>query len=162
MPFNWKTKELGNKSTVRLSLPESKKVRGHEIRRLPIGGYLQALELLRNAPQGLMEACFPGESPENVLLALGKMNKDEFIGVAIQAMTAVPRYAASLLSQLIEIPEDVLLNDRNIGLDGIAEMVETWWEVNGIGNFTTRLKGPLDALLKAILSFLQPSGGSSA
>jgi hypothetical protein len=159
MPFKWGEKKQERKSSVQLSLPTSRVERGHEIKRLPIRGYLNAIELLKDAPQALMEACFPGDAPENVLLALGKMSRDDFIGIAVQAMAAVPMYAARLFSQLSEIPEDVLLDNRDIGLDGIAEMVEAWWEVNGIGNFTERLKVLLDAPLKAIQSFLQPSGG---
>jgi hypothetical protein len=44
-----------NRNTTALSLPKSEKVRGYEIKRLALGGYLNALDLLQAFPTSLIE-----------------------------------------------------------------------------------------------------------
>ena len=40
-----------------------------------------------------------------------------------------------LLAALTGIPEEQLLNDPGIGLDGLMEILNAWLEVNNIENF---------------------------
>ena len=51
-------------------------------------------------------------------------------------MTAVPAEAVRLVSLLTGVPQDRLLDDPQIGLDGMAQMLEVFWRINGLGNFT--------------------------
>lgn len=149
------------KTSTGMSLETGKMVRGHEIKRLPMRGYLKALDLLQDAPNALIAEMFPGMPMDKVVKELGKAGKDELVEIAMRAIGIVPDFALRLFSQLSELPMDVLLDDRAIGLDGLLEMVEAWVEVNGIGNFTNRLRGWINALLKAIGLSPLPNGGSS-
>lgn len=144
-----------------LSLDTGKLVRGYEVRRLPIGGYLRALERLREAPEQLMEACFPGRDAAAVLGALAGADKGALVQVALRVLEVAPAFAVGLIAQVCGIPEERLLNDPGIGLDGLMEIIEAWAEVNGTANFLRRLQAMCGANLQAATAFLRPNGGCS-
>lgn len=119
-----------------LSLMKSETVRGYEIRRLPLGEYLRALDALREAPRTLLHACFPGENAAQVLARLAQIDADGLSELLLRAMAVVPGEAVRLIAQLTGVPEEKLLGDPQIGLDGVAQMLEAFWRINGLGNFT--------------------------
>lgn len=119
-----------------LSLRQSETVRGYEIRRLPLGEYLRALDAMRNAPKALFAACFPGEDAAQVLTRLSHIDADGLGELLLRAMTVVPGEAVRLVGVLTGVPEERLLGDPQIGLDGMAQMLEAFWRINGLGNFT--------------------------
>ena len=119
-----------------LSLCQSETVRGYEIRRLPLGEYLRELDALRNAPKALFAACFPGEDAAQVLTRLSRIDADGLGELLLRAMTVVPGEAVRLVGVLTGVPEERLLGDPQIGLDGMAQMLEAFWRINGLGNFT--------------------------
>jgi hypothetical protein len=118
-----------------LSLSNSRKVRGYEIKRMPIGAYIVAMEKLQNFPAEAMEAMFPGMDADAILKQLKTIDTALLGQLAMRAFTALPKHASALISALTGIPEDKVLNDPNIGLDGLIEITGAWIEVNGIENF---------------------------
>lgn len=124
------------KTSAALSIPMSETVRGYEIKRLPLGRYMQALEALRSAPEAIIQACFPGMDAAQILARLKALDKDALIALMMRAMAVVPGEAVKLLSLLTGVPQAALLEDAAIGLDGAAEMLEAFWRLNGIENFT--------------------------
>lgn len=125
---------MSNKS-VQMSIPKSRTVRGHEIKRLPLGKYLQMVEALNDLPQELMRAAFPGKTEMQALAELKILSADGIPALFLKLATAMPARAMQLLSLATGIDESALLEDENIGLDGAAEIVQAVIEVNGIENF---------------------------
>lgn len=124
------------KTSAALSIPMSETVRGYKIERLPLGKYMQALEALRSAPEAIMQACFPGMDAAQILAQLKVIDKDALIALMMRAIAVVPGEAVNLLSLLTGVSQAALLDDAAIGLDGAAEMLEAFWRLNGIENFT--------------------------
>ena len=129
-----------------LSLMKSETVRGYEIRRLPLGEYLRALDALRGAPRTLLAACFPGEDAAQVLAHLAHIDADGLGELMLRAMAVVPGEAVRLIAQLTGVPEEKLLGDPQIGLDGVAQIMEAFWRINGLGNFTQAARRAAAAL----------------
>lgn len=123
------------KTSSQLSIQSEKLVRGYAVKRLPLGEYLRALDALREAPETVLGAVFPGMEAMDVLALLRKIDKNALSGLMLNAMTVIPSEAVKLLSVLTGVPMDALMNDPQIGLDGAAEMLEAFWELNGIENF---------------------------
>lgn len=119
-----------------LSVRKGEMVRGYEIRRLPLGEYLRTLEALRETPRALLCACFPGVDAAQAIERLAHIDADGLTELLMRAMTAVPAEAVRLVSLLTGVPQDRLLDDPQIGLDGMAQMLEAFWRINGLGNFT--------------------------
>ena len=124
------------KTSAALSTPMSETVRGYKIERLPLGKYMQALEALRSAPEAIMQACFPGMDAAQILARLKVLDKNALIALMMRAIAVVPGEAVNLLSLLTGVSQAALLDDAAIGLDGAAEMLEAFWRLNGIENFT--------------------------
>lgn len=124
-----------NNKSVQLSIPKSKTVRGYEIKRLPLGRYLQMVEALNSLPQELMLAAFPGKTEMQALAELKILSADGIPALFLKLATAMPARAIQMLSMATGIEESKLTEDENIGLDGAAEMVQAVIEVNGIENF---------------------------
>lgn len=123
------------KNSTQLSTKTHETVRGYEIKRLPLGEYLRALDMMSDAPQTVMGALFPGMEAVDILSVLRKVDKNALSGLMLRAMTVVPGEAVKLLSLLTGVPQEALETDPNIGLDGAMEMLEAFWRLNGIENF---------------------------
>ena len=122
-----------------VSMGRGREVRGYKIERMPVGAYLKALERIENAPADFMEAFFPGKNLDDVLDKFSSIDRDgvqEFVmGVAVKAS----QYVIALIAELSGIDEDKLINDPNIGLDGLLEIIEAMIEVNRLGESIARV-----------------------
>lgn len=111
------------------------RVRGYEIERLPLGGYLKAVEAMRSMPAEIMTACYPGMTVAEVLTSLKTIDRDTLSELIIRLISVLPEKAIALIALLTGIEEDKLLEDTQIGLDGACELVEAFFTLNGIENF---------------------------
>ena len=122
-------------NSIDVSLPRSVTVRGYEIRRMPLGKYLQAIRLLETFPRELAEKLTPEGDIAGVLEGLKTPDRNKLIDLALKALAVAPQQAAALIAELTDIAEDTLLNDEAIGADGLVEIAEAWLQVNGAENF---------------------------
>lgn len=134
------------KNSIALSIAQSKIVRGYEIRRLPLGKYLEMLERVRTLPAEIMTACFPGKDTMQVLTMLKTVTPDGLNALLLNLIATVPSIAVDLLALLTGIDAKALREDENIGLDGVTEMIQAFFELNGIENF---MKAAREILSKA-------------
>ena len=153
---------MAAKNTVKLSLPESREVRGYEICRMPLGPMLGAIEKIQGLPGDLMTACFPGMDPKQILTQLKGFNAQMLLTIFGQALTVAPKHLIKVFSGLCGIPEKAFLTDPAIGLDGILEMVSAWIEVNGIENFLQAARPLMEKIKAAAGSFRLRNTGSNA
>lgn len=152
-------KDRLTKGSAALSLPESVSVCGHEIRRMPLGRYLLAMEAMSEMPEKLLHACFPGLDAVEALERLRAID-DRMLGELFsRAMRVVPQEAVRLLSIATEIDEETLLTDPSIGLDGAAEMAQACMEINGIENFT-RAAAKMAAAVRRMKKNARSAGSS--
>lgn len=141
-------------NTAKLSLPKSVKVRGYTIHRLPNGKFLAALEALKDVPGELLSACFPGLTPGQILGELKEINGSTLQGILGNLMIAAPKQVIRLVAQLTEIDESALLEDPNLGPDGLLEIMTLWVEVNNLENFIPAVRSLIKKLRTATGSSL--------
>jgi hypothetical protein len=137
-------------------MPQERKVRGYDIKRMPIGAYVTAIDNLntQKITSDLMAALFPDMEADAIFKYLKTIDTSKLGELFMRAFAAVPKYVALLVSSLTGIPEDSLMNDPAIGLDGLLEIVDAWIEVNNIENFMNAARG----LAKKIPTQAAPSG----
>ncbi len=92
-----------DKDSIGLSLTQSVTVRGYEIKRAPLGAYLQALKQLQSFPKEVTAALFPGQNADQVLEALKHLNSDALLALVARALTVVPDRALALVAKLAGI-----------------------------------------------------------
>jgi len=122
-------------NAIDLSLPKSITVRGYEIRRMPLGKYLQAIRLLETFPRETAEALVPDGNLADVLDALKTLDRATLIDLALKAVSVVPVQAVALIAALTDIPQERLLYDEAIGADGLMEILDAWLTLNNMENF---------------------------
>ncbi|WP_250228613.1 hypothetical protein [Anaeropeptidivorans aminofermentans] len=118
-----------------LSLPRSKKVCGYEIKKLPIGGYLNALERIKEFPADFLGKCFPEKSIDEILDIFYTVDTGKITEMATSLFILAPTYIVGFVSELTNIPEERLLNDENIGISGFGDIILAFLEVNELGKF---------------------------
>ncbi len=153
---------MATKNTVKLSLPATVTVRGYEIKRMPLGKMLAAIEALRELPGDLMALCFPNMNGAQILAQLKGFSSDMMTAILGNALTAAPAHVVRVFAMLSGIPEDQLLEDEAVGLDGLMELIDAWIEVNGIENFFKAVRPLVEKIKAAAGSFHQQKTGSNA
>jgi len=142
------------KNTASLSLPQSKTVRGYDIHRLALGGYLQAVHTLNTLPGDLLEACFPGQSAGEALSRLTRADGAMLHSLIAGVLRAAPDHLLRGISALTGIPIEALLDDPDIGLDGLTDILQAWVEVNNLGDFPKAVR--------KLLASVRAAGGKGA
>ena len=148
--------------TAALSLPKSIKVRGYTVKRLSNGRFLQALEALQGMPIDILTACFPGTPATKILSQLTEPTSDTLLEIAGNLLIAAPRHLIKVVAQLTDIDEQALLDDEDIGLDGLMEIMTAWVEVNNLGNFLPAARALVMKLRTATGSRPQNTGSSDS
>ena len=142
-----------------ISLGKSKTVRGVEIKRMPLGRYIKAMNCLKSAPGEFLEECFPGAAGlEDVLGRLMNLDRAALENFAAALFAVAPKYLARMVSEFSGISEEELLESEDIGLDGIFEIIGAIIEVNNLGKLGGALKKTLSGLRLAAAE----AAGSSA
>ncbi|HPF86505.1 MAG TPA: hypothetical protein PK537_00460 [Candidatus Limiplasma sp.] len=142
-------------NSIDVSLPKSVTVRGCEIRRMPLGKYLQAIRLLETFPRETAQKLVPGGDLADVLEALKALDRSRLIDLALKALAVVPAQTVALIAALTDIPQDTLLNDEAIGADGLLEIAEAWLTVNDTENFM-RAAGRVRQRISRLAATLKP------
>jgi len=138
---------MTGKNSAALSVKCSETVRGYEVKRLPLGEYLRVMEAIREMPETVMKVCFPQMDAMQMLGRLREIDAQGLTELLLRAMDVVPDEAIKLLGMITGIPADALYADPAIGLDGMMELLEAFWRLNGIENFM-RAAGRLAAKLQ--------------
>lgn len=141
---------MTSKNSAALSLPKSRMVRGYEIRKMPIGAFLEACSLLEELPGTALRLLFPEKKEGDILTELAGLDKDKLQELFLRALAVLPGEMVRLFAKLSGVEEQALLEDARIGLDGLGEMAEAWLEVNGIENFIKTM-GALGKRARALM-----------
>lgn len=128
--FNFKTQDK-----LVLSIPKVKKVCGYEIQKLPIGGYLTALERVKSLPEDFLAKCFPNKNVEEILNMFTELDAALLTEMVTALFITAPAYIVGFVAELTGIPEEKLLNDPNIGISGFGDIILAFLEVNELGKF---------------------------
>jgi hypothetical protein len=116
-------------------MPKSKNVHGIEIKKLPLGAYLDAIDSIKNLPEILLHNSFPGMTPDEVLIKFKTLDQDMLIEVAGNLLASVPEQALRFVAKLIGTEYETLRNDPEIGLNGIKDIIVEFWKINDMGSF---------------------------
>jgi hypothetical protein len=136
-------------------------VRGYSIRKLPLGKFFAAVEHLKSVPGDLLSVCFPGQTPGAILGELKEFDEAALQRALGNLLIAAPRQIIRVAAALIEADEAALLEDPDLGLDGLAELLDAWIEVNDIANFLRAARGLIGKTRRAARISPTPNTGSS-
>jgi len=123
------------KDFFRKSIPLTKTIHGIEIKKLPLGAYLDAIDSIKNLPDILIKNVFPGSTPDQVLKKLQSLNADMLLEMAAGLLVTVPEQSLRFISRLIGVEYERLRDDQAIGLNGLKDILKEFWEINDMSSF---------------------------
>lgn len=129
----------------RKSLPKSSIVCGVEIKKLPLGAYLDAIDSIKNLPELLLNETFPGLTTQEIIDRFKKLDEKMFFVIISNLLVQVPEQSLRFIAKLIDCEYDRLRNDPEIGLNGIKTILMEFWKVNDMSSFFADV---LEALAK--------------
>lgn len=137
--------------SLRMSAPPTQELYGVKIRKLPVGKYLQVLRALDELPEVILSAALPGcTSMLEALAMLEKLDEKALAQIAVRLLTAVPEQFCRAVSELLDIPQERLLDPDApdaLGLSELAEILAAAWQANDMTDFfgtVRRLIPPAD------------------
>ena len=122
-----------------MSIPKSYTLYGITITKLPIAKYIAVLREINELPALLLDELLPdGGNLIDLLENLQSFNRDTILSLCGRLLKVVPEEFCKILSQLLDIPEERLLDvdcQNPLSLSELAEIIEAFWKVNDMSDF---------------------------
>ena len=127
--------------SVELSTGRYKDVCGYRVHKMHLGAWLKATKRLAGLSKELLAAIFPGKSLDVVLNELSGIDTDGFFVLVSTAIDRCSELVIELVAEISGIPQAELLDNPDIGLNGLMKIIKACIEVNELGEFAANLKG---------------------
>ncbi len=135
--------------SLRRSLSRPYQVHGVTIKKLPMGKYLEALDVLSNPTDAILEAAFPDRTIDQILEEIRRMDDRTFRSVFFRVLMAAPKEICKLCSRLLDIPEERLLETgpQALTLNELTDILVAFWRKNDMSDFFVHVRELLKGLL---------------
>lgn len=125
--------------SLELTVPKTYELYGVTIRKLPVGKYVEYLKKSEDLPYILLSKVFPDVQDFSQLLdQLLSLDRTAMLKVLGKLLTTAPEQLCLLLSDLLDIPKERLLDpdcDNALALDELMEIVIKFVEINNYDDF---------------------------
>lgn len=125
--------------SIHMSIPKSYSLYGVTIRKLPIAKYIAVLREVNDLPSLLLGELLPDNGNLIDLLEnLQSFDRSTILSLCGRLLKVVPEEFCKILSQLLDIPEERLLDvncENPLSLSELAEIIEAFWKVNDMSDF---------------------------
>lgn len=138
---------MATKTKEQLSLNESKKMYGVEIRKMPCGKYFEALQTLKNLPEDFIKEL----SDNGQDFQLSKMfTTENIMKLVTRLLIILPDFTFSFLSKLMDIDEDKMKNE--LTPKELLEIAKEFYKINDLESFFDQMK-PIIKNMIALIGF---------
>lgn len=125
--------------SISMSIPKSYTLHGVTITKLPIAKYIAVLREINDLPSLLLGELFPeGSNLNDSFERLQNLDRSTTLALIGRLLKVVPEEFCKILSQLLDIPEERLLDvncENPLSLSELAEIIEAFWKVNDMSDF---------------------------
>lgn len=130
------------KSNESLSLKETVKMYGVEIKKMPCGKYFEALQTLKNLPEDFIKEL--SDNKEDFKLS-EMLSLDNLINLITKLLIIAPKFLFSFLSKLLDVEEDYIEN--KLSPTELTEICIKFWEINKLESFFVLMKPAIKNLM---------------
>lgn len=125
--------------SIHMSIPKSYSLYGVTIHKLPIAKYIAVLREVNDLPSLLLGELFPeGSNLNNSLERLQNLDRSTTLALIGRLLKVVPEEFCKILSELLDISEERLLDvncENPLSLSELAEIIQAFWEINDMSDF---------------------------
>ena len=139
------------------SRPRPRTVHGIEIRKMPVGRYLDVMQRLGGVLADLLDAAFPGQTPGQIIEGLTALTPSQFREIAIRLLGVLPEQALTIVCAILDA--DLRLVKDRLAPNELLEVWTAFWQMNDLSAFFQNARKALPAALGAKKA---APGGSSA
>lgn len=133
------------KSNENLSLPKTKKIHGVEIRKMPCGKYFEALQTLKNLPEGFIKE-LSNDKPDFKLSEM--LTMENIMTLVTRLLIILPDFTFTFLSALMDIDEDKMRNE--LTPKELVDIVQEFWKLNELESFFEVMKSMMSKITTLI------------
>lgn len=130
------------KSNESLSLNETIKIHGVEIKKMPCGKYFEALQTLKNLPEDFIKEL--SDNQQDFRLS-EMLSLDNLINLITKLLMIAPKFLFSFLSKLLDIEEEYIENE--LSPTELVEICKKFWEINKLESFFEQMKPAMKSLM---------------
>lgn len=130
------------KSNESLSLNETVKIYGVEIKKMPCGKYFEALQTLKNLPEDFIKEL--SDNKQDFRLS-EMLSLDNLINLITKLLMIAPKFLFSFLSKLLDVEEDYIEN--KLSPTELTEICMKFWEINKLESFFALMKPAMKSLM---------------
>ena len=130
------------KSNESLSLKETIKIHGVEIKKMPCGKYFEALQTLKNLPEDFIKELSDNEQDFRLSEML---SLDNLINLITKLLIIAPKFLFSFLSKLLDVDEKYIENE--LSPTELIEICKKFWEINKLESFFEQMKPAIAGLM---------------
>ena len=130
------------KSNESLSLNETVKMYGVEIKKMPCGKYFEALQTLKNLPEDFIQEL--SDNKQDFRLS-EMLSLDNLINLITKLLMIALKFLFGFLSKLLDIEEDYIKNE--LSPTELVEICKKFWEINKLESFFDQMKPAMKSLM---------------
>lgn len=130
------------KSNESLSLNETVKMYGVEIKKMPCGKYFEALQTLKNLPEDFIKEL--SDNQQDFKLS-EMLSLDNLINLITKLLMIAPKFLFSFLSKLLDINEEYI--EKQLSPTELTEICIKFWEINKLESFFELMKPAMKSLM---------------
>lgn len=132
--------------SLKVSLPKAKTVHGIEIKKVPIGVYLNAMSELEELPGQIINTLFPGKTITDILAEFTTITDDKIIAVALRLLGVVPEQIIKALALILGVDKDEIIN--RLTPKELCDVIQEYWKMNDMTDFFGVVSGLIKSKLK--------------
>lgn len=139
---------FGRDKSTRRALPVSKVVHGIEVKKMPVGKYLDASERMGSIVMDLIEEAFPGKTPGDILQSVTSISSNEMRELLVRLLAVVPQKVLAMMAAILDVDIAVLRDDISP-----AELMQVWqefWKLNDLTDFFTNVRNAVMPMLRTV------------
>lgn len=133
------------KSNEKLSLNETIKIHGVEIKKMPCGKYFEALQTLKDLPEDFIKELSDNKQD----FKLSEMFKlENLMDLITKLLIIAPKFLFNFLSKLLDV--DVNIIENELTPTELIEICKKFWEINKLESFFVQMK----PIMKGVITLI--------
>ena len=133
------------KSNESLSLKETVKIHGVEIKKMPCGKYFEALQTLKDLPEDFIEELSDNKQDFKLSEMFAMEN---IMNLITRLLIILPDFTIRFLSKLLDIDEEIIRDQ--LTPKEVLDIVQEFWKMNELESFFEQMKPIMTKLMSTL------------
>jgi len=135
-------------ASANISMPKPKLVHGIEVKKVPIGVYLDAMGELEGLPMEILQELFPGKNMTEVIAQLMTLTDAGLANVIMRLLKVAPEYIITVLAKILGV-DKARIRD-GLTPKEVCDVAKEYWKMNDMTDFFANVSGLILPMLEKL------------